>query len=137
VWLWVSTIMLPWPLGGTNPPVKPAPVQAARAADTVMPLSSGTVRHAAGGIGLGVGRAVGRAVGAGVGRGVGAGVGAGVAGSGVPTPIGSPVPVGILGWSGSVIRAAEADADAAGVAPLDGEPPTPEPALDPPVGGAD
>lgn len=104
--LWSRTIRLFCPETGLNEPVKPAAVQAERAAATVMPTRFGTVRQT--GVGVGVGAGVGAAVGVGVGAGVGAGVevgvGVGVApcvavgpGVGVGAAVGAAVGVGGLG----------------------------------------
>jgi hypothetical protein len=89
VWLCVCTIQVSWALG-RNDPVNFALTQAARALDTVMPTSFGTVLQV--GVGVGVGRGVGRGVGLGVGALVGLGVTAGVGvGPGVGTEAGGAV----------------------------------------------
>ncbi len=78
------------PLTCWSAPVKPAAVQAARAAVTVDPTSFGTTLQL--GVGAGVGVGLGVAVGVGVGTGVGAGVAVG-GGVGPDLPAGVAVAV--------------------------------------------
>ena len=86
-----------------NDPVKPAEVQAARAALRVRPINVGTVLHIGGvGVAVGVGVGVGADVGVGVGVGVGAevGVGSGVA---VAPEVGIGDGVGVGGRRGAAV----------------------------------
>ena len=98
--------------------MKPAPVQAERAADKVKPTRSGTTLQAGTGVGVGVGVGVGGGVGAGVGAKVGDGVDGGV---GTGLEVGTSVGVGVgrgvaagIGVGASVGRAGD------GVAPRTG-----------------
>lgn len=96
VWLCVCTTLLFKPDPGTNGPLKPAAVQAARALATVEPTRSGTIWQvgsddgAGGGVGAGVGN------GAGVGLDTAVGLGADAGGAiGVGGAAGEGAPVGI------------------------------------------
>jgi len=96
-------------------PVNPAPVQALRALDTVMPARSGTVRH---GVGVGVGAGIG--VGLGVGAGVGAGVTRGVA---TAVAVGAGVTCGaVVSLPGAGVGFDRPDAPGLPVDPIDGPP---------------